>query len=125
MAPWALAGLILLLPLVAMQVSDQVDWDETDFIVMGIMLFGACGAFELAATVDYLFGYDATTGVVADWMYERVTEAYVADPAMRAFFEAYAAKQNEVDDRWGDKQAWWRSAIPPGLACAHSSPRRG
>jgi cobaltochelatase CobN len=24
---------------------------------------------------------------VEDWMYERVTEAYVADPAMRAFFE--------------------------------------
>jgi cobaltochelatase CobN len=49
---------------------------------------GYKGAFELAATVDYLFGYDATTGVVADWMYERVTEAYVADPEMRAFFRA-------------------------------------
>ena len=31
---------------------------------------GYKGAFELAATVDYLFGYDATAGVVADWMYE-------------------------------------------------------
>ena len=29
---------------------------------------GYKGAFELAATVDYLFGWDATTGVVADWM---------------------------------------------------------
>jgi cobaltochelatase CobN len=48
---------------------------------------GYKGAFEMAATVDYLFGYDATAGVVEDWMYERVTEAYVADPAMRAFFE--------------------------------------
>jgi cobaltochelatase CobN len=48
---------------------------------------GYKGAFEMAATVDYLFGYDATTGVVEDWMYERVTAAYVADPAMRAFFE--------------------------------------
>jgi cobaltochelatase CobN len=48
---------------------------------------GYKGAFELAATVDYLFGYDATTGVVADWMYERVTEAYVGDPEMRKFFE--------------------------------------
>ncbi len=47
---------------------------------------GYKGAFELAATVDYLFGYDATTGVVEDWMYERVTDAYVADPAMRDFF---------------------------------------
>ncbi|WP_296549397.1 cobaltochelatase subunit CobN, partial [Rhodococcus sp. (in: high G+C Gram-positive bacteria)] len=30
---------------------------------------GYKGAFELAATVDYLFGYDATAGVVQDWMY--------------------------------------------------------
>jgi cobaltochelatase CobN len=47
---------------------------------------GYKGAFEMAATVDYLFGYDATARVVEDWMYERVTEAYVADPARRAFF---------------------------------------
>jgi cobaltochelatase CobN len=49
---------------------------------------GYKGAFEMAATVDYLFGYDATAQVVEDWMYERVTETYVADPARRAFFEA-------------------------------------
>ena len=49
---------------------------------------GYKGAFELAATVDYLFGYDATAHVVEDWMYERVTEAYVGDPEMRAFFAA-------------------------------------
>jgi cobaltochelatase CobN len=48
---------------------------------------GYKGAFELAATVDYLFGYDATTHVVEDWMYERVTDAYVADPDVRKFFE--------------------------------------
>ncbi len=47
---------------------------------------GYKGAFELAATVDYLFGYDATAEVVEDWMYDRVTDAYVADPAMRRFF---------------------------------------
>ncbi len=48
---------------------------------------GYKGAFELAATVDYLFGYDATADVIEDWMYDRVTDAYVADPEMRAFFE--------------------------------------
>ena len=36
---------------------------------------GYKGAFEMAATVDYLFGYDATAHVVDDWMYERVTDA--------------------------------------------------
>ncbi|MFI8859533.1 cobaltochelatase subunit CobN [Streptomyces prasinus] len=48
---------------------------------------GYKGAFELAATVDYLFGYDATTGVIADWMYDKLTEAYVLDPANRAFLQ--------------------------------------
>jgi cobaltochelatase CobN len=48
---------------------------------------GYKGAFELAATVDYLFGYDATAGVVADWMYERVTQEYVLDPHTRKFLE--------------------------------------
>ncbi len=47
---------------------------------------GYKGAFEMAATVDYLFGYDATAHVVDDWMYERVTAAYVADPDVRKFF---------------------------------------
>lgn len=48
---------------------------------------GYKGAFEMAATVDYLFGYDATANIVEDWMYEKVTQAYVADPSVRKFFE--------------------------------------
>jgi cobaltochelatase CobN len=40
---------------------------------------GYKGAFEMAATVDYLFGYDATAGVVDDWMYERLAAEYVFD----------------------------------------------
>jgi cobaltochelatase CobN len=46
---------------------------------------GYKGAFEMAATVDYLFGYDATAGVMADWMYERLTEKYVLDDENRKF----------------------------------------
>ncbi|MFI8087793.1 cobaltochelatase subunit CobN [Streptomyces sp. NPDC086080] len=38
---------------------------------------GYKGAFEMAATVDYLFGYDATAGVVDDWMYEKLAAEYV------------------------------------------------
>jgi cobaltochelatase CobN len=48
---------------------------------------GYKGAFELAATVDYLFGYDATTGVVDDWMYEKLAASYVFDPQVRSFLE--------------------------------------
>jgi cobaltochelatase CobN len=46
---------------------------------------GYKGAFEMAATVDYLFGYDATAGVMADWMYEELTAQYVTDPQNRKF----------------------------------------
>ncbi|MEV4504022.1 cobaltochelatase subunit CobN [Streptomyces klenkii] len=48
---------------------------------------GYKGAFELAATVDYLFGYDATTGVVADWMYDKLAQTYVLDAENRAFLQ--------------------------------------
>ncbi|GGK43163.1 cobaltochelatase CobN [Pilimelia terevasa] len=48
---------------------------------------GYKGAFELAATVDYLFGYDATTGVVADWMYEKLAHTYALDPQLQKFFQ--------------------------------------
>ncbi|WP_432045379.1 cobaltochelatase subunit CobN [Streptomyces asiaticus] len=48
---------------------------------------GYKGAFELAATVDYLFGYDATTGVVADWMYDKLAQTYLLDSENRAFLE--------------------------------------
>lgn len=68
---------------------------------------GYKGAFELAATVDYLFGYDATADVLEDWMYERVTDAYVGDAEMRKFFEqsnpwalrSIAERLLEADDR--------------------------
>ncbi|WP_216637262.1 cobaltochelatase subunit CobN [Mycobacterium sp. GA-1285] len=46
---------------------------------------GYKGAFEMAATVDYLFGYDATAGVMADWMYERLSAEYVLDHENRKF----------------------------------------
>ena len=46
---------------------------------------GYKGAFELAATVDYLFGYDATAGVVPDWMYEQLAATYVFDEQTRSF----------------------------------------
>jgi cobaltochelatase CobN len=48
---------------------------------------GYKGAFELAATVDYLFGYDATAGVVDDWMYEQLAQSYVFDRGVREFMQ--------------------------------------
>ena len=46
---------------------------------------GYKGAFELAATVDYLFGFDATAGVIPDWMYEKLAQEYVLDETNQEF----------------------------------------
>ena len=46
---WGGAALLLLLPLLAMQFTDELGWDAFDFLVMGTMLAVACGACELVA----------------------------------------------------------------------------
>lgn len=62
-APWAVAGVLLLTPLVAMRFTSEVDWDGFDFLVMGALLFAACGAFELAARMTGDWLYRAAVGV--------------------------------------------------------------
>jgi cobaltochelatase CobN len=53
--------------------------------IESIKRHGYKGAVELAATVDYMFGYDATAEVMQDWMYEQVAANYLLDEAMRQF----------------------------------------
>jgi len=48
-AGWSFAALLLALPLVAMQFTDEVNWDETDFIFAGVMIGGTGLVLELAA----------------------------------------------------------------------------
>jgi len=55
--------------------------------VQSMQRHGYKGAFEMAATVDYLFGYDATAHVVEDWMYTQLTDQYVLDPQVQQFFQ--------------------------------------
>jgi len=50
---------------------------------------GYKGAFEMAATVDYLFGYDATTHLIEDHHYEEIAQALLLDPAQKEFFQRY------------------------------------
>ena len=47
---------------------------------------GYKGASEMAATVDYLFGFDATANVVSDFMYEEVAQQYALDTATQEFY---------------------------------------
>lgn len=56
--------------------------------IQGMQRHGYKGAFEMAASVDYLFAYDATTGVVDDYQYANVSDALVFDDANRQFLES-------------------------------------
>lgn len=60
---WGTAAGLLLLPLVAMQFTDEVDWTAGDFIVFGAMLLLACGAWELAARMSRSAAYRAGFGI--------------------------------------------------------------
>ena len=62
-AAWAAAALLLLLPLFAMQVTDQVAWDVADFAFFGALLVGAGVAYELAARKTGNTAYRAAVGV--------------------------------------------------------------
>lgn len=55
--------------------------------IAGVMRHGYKGAFEMAATVDYLFAYDATANCVEDYMYQGVAEAYIFDAEVQAFIQ--------------------------------------
>jgi cobaltochelatase CobN len=55
--------------------------------IAGVMRHGYKGAFEMAATVDYLFAYDATANCVSDFMYQGVAEAYLFDSAVQDFIQ--------------------------------------
>ena len=62
-ALWGAAALLWLLPLIAMQFTAEMNWDETDFIVFGAMMAGACGAFELAARLTGNGAYRAAAAI--------------------------------------------------------------
>lgn len=51
------------------------------------MRHGYKGAFEMAATVDYLFGFAATTNAVGPQHFDALFQAYLEDPEVRAFIE--------------------------------------
>ena len=82
--------------------------------IAGVMRHGYKGAFEMAATVDYLFAFAATTDAVRDHHFEQVYEAYLDDERVAAFLEdvnapaltEMAARFREAIDRglWAPKK---------------------
>lgn len=55
--------------------------------IEGVKRHGYKGAFEMAATMDYLFAYDATTDLIDDFMYEGITQEYLFNEENKKFIE--------------------------------------
>jgi cobaltochelatase CobN len=53
--------------------------------IAGVMRHGYKGAFEVTATVDYMFAFAATTGAVKDHHFEAAYQAFIMDDAVRDF----------------------------------------
>ena len=90
--------------------------------IAGQMRHGARGAAELAETVDRLVDFAATTGAVRGELFDLLHDAYLVDPAMRAFLvrenpEAAAAIAERLDD--ARRRGFWhprRNDIDAGFA---------
>lgn len=64
----ATAG-ILLVPFVAMQFTNEVDWDQTDFIVMGVLIFGTGLAIDFALRKADTYKVAAVIAIIAVFLY--------------------------------------------------------
>jgi len=71
---WGGAACLLLLPLVAMQFTSEVDWDGRDFLIMGVLLAIVCGGYEFATRMSDSTAYRAgaavaiATGFLTIWV---------------------------------------------------------
>ena len=75
----------------------------------GVMRHGYKGAFEIAATVDYLFAFAATARVVEDHHFDALYDAYLVDEAVQDFIGRHnPAALEEIKERF-------REAIERGL----------
>ena len=62
---WGGAVGLLLLPAIAMQFTDEVDWQANDFVAMGVMLLVVCIAYEIAARMARNNAYMVAAGIAA------------------------------------------------------------
>ena len=79
--------------------------------IRGVMRHGYKGAFEMAATVDYIFAFAATTGAVQDHHFDLVYDAYIADEKVQEFLgQSNPAARREMAERLIEAQdrGLWR-----------------
>ena len=71
--------------------------------IAGVMRHGYKGAFEIAATVDYLFGFAASTGAVSNHHFDQLFASYLEDERVRDFMlTANPAALRETADRFAE-----------------------
>ncbi len=69
--------------------------------IEGVMRHGYKGAFEIAATLDYMFAFAATTGAVKPHHFDLAYDAFIADDRVRTFLERNnPAALKEMADRF-------------------------
>ncbi|MGH1578097.1 cobaltochelatase subunit CobN [Planktotalea sp.] len=84
----------------------------------GVKRHGYKGAFEMAATVDYLFAFAATTGAVQNHHFDLVESAFLEDDDTREFIEEHNAPAlQEMAERF-------QEAIDRGLWTPRSNSAR-
>ena len=80
---------------------------------------GYKGGFEMAASLDYLFAYDASTGRVPDWSYAALWERWLADPGVLAFLRRsnpWALRDMAERMLEAHTRGLWEGASPAQLA---------
>lgn len=89
--------------------------------IEGVMRHGYKGAFEIAATVDYLFAFAATSGEVEHHHFDALFEAYLGDETVRGFIaEHNPAALREIAQRFDEaiRRGLWqprRNSVPAVL----------
>ena len=69
--------------------------------IAGVMRHGYKGVFEIAATVDYMFAFSATTGAVKDHHFDAAYNAYLCDETVLEFMrDKNPAALKELADRF-------------------------
>jgi cobaltochelatase CobN len=79
--------------------------------ITGVMRHGYKGAFEIAAAVDYLFGFAASTNAVGDHHFDQLFAAYLEDEQVRCFMaDANPAALRETAARFAEamRRGLWR-----------------
>ncbi len=86
--------------------------------IAGVKRHGYKGAFEIAATIDYMFAFAATTGAVRTHHFDLAFDAFLMDERTRQFIAANnPAALKEISERFAEAAA--RGLWTPRLNSAH------